>query len=594
MRRERRSLRRVATGAALTGILASIALLASSSVTGAPGVTYSAQAGHKCLVMTGSGDPAFTKNFNPYAGGGLPTNSIAQGAFYEPLIAVSAGGVQTKPWLARSWKWSNGNKTLTLALARNAKWSDGTALTSADVVYSLLAGRQDKTMDRIGITGAGNNIASIKAKGKYGVVIKLKAVDSQFIAATLNRAFVVPQHIWSKVADPATFTNPNPVGSGPFNRIARFTTQDYVLNKNPNYWQAGLPKIACLEYVQASSNDAALALIQSGQADWTHNFVPNVESAYQDKDPAHYHNAYLTTALPVSLTFNTTQYPYSLVAFRKGVSQAIDRKSVSKLGEYGYAPATTALGLEQLYPKWMDPALKATATKLATYDPDAAKKTFTDGGFSYKGGKLMDPKGNPVSFQMHVIGGWSDWVASLQIVSRNLQAVGIDASVKIEPDWAAWTSDSAVSGTSPSLIWSNGAGDPTPYAYFFSHFDPSQLTPTGQDALALGNFERNSNLQGTAILKQFKGTLDKKKQLAASYQLQKIFLDELPYIPLFIGPRWSTYSTKYVDGFVTWKNQYADPIFSTQQQVEISLLSLFYADAKKKPVVPALPSVPSA
>ena len=188
MRRESRSIRRFGTAAALTGVLAAIALLASSSVTGSPGVTYSAQAGHKCLVMTGSGDPAFTRNFNPYAGGGLPTNSIAQGAFYEPLIAVSAGGVQTKPWLARSWKWSNGNKTLGLALARNAKWSDGKALTSADVVYSLLAGRQDKTMDRVGITGAGNNIASVKAKGKFGVAITLKSADSQFIGATLNRA----------------------------------------------------------------------------------------------------------------------------------------------------------------------------------------------------------------------------------------------------------------------------------------------------------------------------------------------------------------------------------------------------------------------
>ena len=188
MRREPRSIRRLGTAAALTGVVAVIALLVSSSVTGAPGVTYSAQAGHKCLVMTGSGDPAFTKNFNPYAGGGLPTNAIAQGAFYEPLIAVSAGGVQTVPWLARSWKWTNGNKTLTLALARNAKWSDGKPLTSVDVVYSLLAGRQDKTMDRIGITGAGNNIASIRAKGKYGVVIKLKAVDSQFIE--IGRAHV--------------------------------------------------------------------------------------------------------------------------------------------------------------------------------------------------------------------------------------------------------------------------------------------------------------------------------------------------------------------------------------------------------------------
>ena len=129
---------------------------------------HAVNAAHKCLVMTGSGDPAFTKNFNPYAGGGLPSNSIAQGAFYEPLI-VTPGGRHARriPWLARSWKWSNGNKTLTLNLARNAKWSDGKRLTSADVVYSLTAGRQDKAMDRIGLVGADNNIASIRAKGAY-------------------------------------------------------------------------------------------------------------------------------------------------------------------------------------------------------------------------------------------------------------------------------------------------------------------------------------------------------------------------------------------------------------------------------------------
>ena len=129
-------------------------------------------------------------------------------------------------------------------------------------------------------------------------MIKLKTTDSQFIPATLNRVFVVPKHIWSKVKDPKTFTNPNPVGSGPFNKITRFTTQDYVLNKNPNYWQKGLPKVACLEYVQATSNDAALALIQSGQVDWTHNFVPNVEKAYECEGQAALPRVLLEPRLP--------------------------------------------------------------------------------------------------------------------------------------------------------------------------------------------------------------------------------------------------------------------------------------------------------
>src|SRR6266498_3570589 len=115
------------------------------------------RAGHQCLVMTGAGDPAFVKNFNPYTATGLPSGTIVQGAFYEPLIITGEGGLKPVPWLARSWKWSNGNKTLTLNIARGVKWSDGKPLTAADVVYSFLAGRQDKLMDRVGLVGAGHN-----------------------------------------------------------------------------------------------------------------------------------------------------------------------------------------------------------------------------------------------------------------------------------------------------------------------------------------------------------------------------------------------------------------------------------------------------
>ena len=115
------------------------------------------------------------------------------------------------------------------------------------------------------------------------------------------------------------------------------------------------------------------------------------------KDKAHFHAFYATTAYPVSLVFDTTKYPYSIVAFRKALSLAIDRKTVSKLGEYGYAPPTDAIGLNGLFPQWVtDPAVKAQAKAMATYSPTAAKKMLTDAGFTYKGSKLIDPKGNAV------------------------------------------------------------------------------------------------------------------------------------------------------------------------------------------------------
>src|SRR5436305_543575 len=124
-RQRRRSL--VFGAVVATAIAALVASAAAPAAVGRAGTT-TASAAHKCLVMTGSGDPAFVKNFNPYTATGLPSGSFVQGAMYEPLIITGEGGLKPVPWLARSWKWSNGNKTLTLALAHGVKWSDGKPL----------------------------------------------------------------------------------------------------------------------------------------------------------------------------------------------------------------------------------------------------------------------------------------------------------------------------------------------------------------------------------------------------------------------------------------------------------------------------------
>jgi peptide/nickel transport system substrate-binding protein len=556
----------LATAAAAVAGIAVIAATAASGGSAGPSA-------HPCVVATGSGDAAFIRNFNPFQAGAQVSRDFTAGGIYENLVISTAfGGGHVYNVLAKKLSTSNGGKTLTIAIQPNVKWSDGSRLTAADVAYSLNIGKQSAFADRIGLTSPASNIVSIKVSGKNQVTIQFKSPDSTFVGSQLSNAWIVPKKIWSKV-DVEKFTNPNPVGSGPFTKVTRFNAQSYVLSKNPNYWQKGLPKIQCVERIAASSNDAALLQQINGQADWAHNFYPNVESSYQSKDPAHFFNSYLTTNLPVGLFFDTTEYPYSLPAFRKGVSLAIDRKTVSKLGEYGYAPATSALGIEFMYPKWIDPALKARAKAMADYSPAAARKTFTDAGFEYKSGDLFDPKGNRVRFQVHVIGGWSDWVASLQIITRNLRDVGIDATVKLQPDWGAWQPN-AMSTKVVTLLWTYGNQDITPWAYYYAHYDPSQNVGKGTDASATGNWEHFQNAQGATLLKQFKNTFDAAKQKQIANQLQKIFLDDLPFVPLFVGPRWSTYSTRNFVGFPSWKNQYVDPIFTTWQQVEKILLSL--------------------
>ena len=54
-----------------------------------------------------------------------------------------------------------------------------------------------------------------------------------------------------------------------------------------------------------------------------------------------------------------------------------------------------------------------------------------------------------------MISGWSDWVASNQIITRNLRDIGIDSNVALEPDWGAWQ-PSAYATKFPTLLWQGG------------------------------------------------------------------------------------------------------------------------------------------
>ncbi len=106
MPRVHRSTRRLTAIAAVIALAATAAALVSAAGPAAARST----AAHKCLVMTGSGDPAFVKNFNPYTATGLPSGSFVQGSMYEPLVITGEGGLKPVAWLARSWKWTNHNK----------------------------------------------------------------------------------------------------------------------------------------------------------------------------------------------------------------------------------------------------------------------------------------------------------------------------------------------------------------------------------------------------------------------------------------------------------------------------------------------------
>ncbi|HEY3543255.1 MAG TPA: ABC transporter substrate-binding protein, partial [Gaiellaceae bacterium] len=249
------------------------------------------------------------------------------------------------------------------------------------------------------------------------------------------------------------------------------------------------------------------------------------------------------------------------VSFRKALSMAIDRKTVSKLGEYGYAPPTDAIGLNGLFPKWVvDKGVKASAKALARYDVSAAKSMLDGAGFTYKGSTLMDPKGNTVKLDIHVISGWSDWVASNQIITKNLEAIGIDSKVALEPDWNSWYPNAA-STKFPSLLWQD-ASQGSPFGFFLSNLSKAQFTPSGEDATNTGNWAHFFDPGATPVIGKWRTSLNPEVQKKYFQQAAQMFLKSQPIVPLFVGPRWSTYSTKYFHCFTSPKNFYGDPIFT--------------------------------
>src|SRR4030095_6443695 len=67
--------------------------------------------------------------------------------------------------------------------------------------------------------------------------------------ADLAHQPIVPRHVWRRVADPPTFANPTPVGTGPFTEVLAFRDQVYELGRNPYYWQPARPKVRSIRFL---------------------------------------------------------------------------------------------------------------------------------------------------------------------------------------------------------------------------------------------------------------------------------------------------------------------------------------------------------
>src|SRR5262249_6671032 len=121
---------------------------------------------------------------------------------------------------------------------------------------------------------------------------------------------IVPEHIWSQIADPVSFANEWPVGTGPFTEVVSFQSQAYEVARNPHYWLAGRPRVRALRFLALPANDQANLAILRGEIDWGADFMPAVDRIYVGRDPAHHHYWFPAIDGAVLLYANTARAPW--------------------------------------------------------------------------------------------------------------------------------------------------------------------------------------------------------------------------------------------------------------------------------------------
>src|SRR6202167_4058816 len=260
---------------ATAGLLAAGLAACSSSSSSSSSSPGTATAMGKTLVMESSPETSITQAFNPY----VTTQAIygmgADGLIYEPLIQFNVASPPAYyPWLATSYKWSNSGKAITFAIRTGVKWNNGTALTPADVAFTFNLIKSNTAINLNGLTisnvsTSGNNVTLTFPTAQY--------TNLQEIAGVA----ILPKAVWSTVGNPATYTDANPVGTGPF-MLQSFTPQGFTLKKNPDYWQASKVKVPTVYFPVYTSNTVISSALDTGAVQWTGNFLPGLQKTFVD------------------------------------------------------------------------------------------------------------------------------------------------------------------------------------------------------------------------------------------------------------------------------------------------------------------------
>ena len=482
-------------------------------------LTISSAHAAKNTLQRGNG--AEPETLDVHKSSGVPAANIQRDLF-EGLVAEAADGSHV-PGVAESWTLSDDGKVYTFRLRKNAKWSNGDAVTAHDFVFALRRGVDPavgssyafilwpiangeeitkgkvKELDRLGV----------EAVDAHTLKVTLKAPTPYFIGLlTHMHAYPVHRKTIERHGDKWTRAG-NLVSNGAY-RLAEWVPQSHIrLERNPHYWDAANVRIDAVVFHPTEDKSTELRRFRSGELDATDD-VPSDQIAWVEKNlAAQFRNtAYLGTYY---YALNLTKAPFrDRPGLRNALAMTIDREiltgKVTKGGEipaYAWVPP----GVNQYAGAKVPWAGLSKAERLAR-----ARKLYAEAGYS---------RDNPLKVQ--ILYNTSDNHKRIAIAVAGMwkQALGVKTEL-FNQEWKVYlTTRRAKQFEVLRAGWIGDYNDANTFLELFKG-DVGTMNPAGY-----------VNSEYDVLMRKAERETDLKVRAGLMQKAEGILLKDLPIIPIY-------------------------------------------------------------
>jgi peptide/nickel transport system substrate-binding protein len=309
--------------------------------------------------------------FDPLQGAQYELDFAMQGV-YDTLMKWDWGTYSLSPWLAIEWTLSEDRRSMEITLRDDAVFSDGIAVDAKSV---------EEYFDAL-FASPGYPFASV-SNDQFG--LKFTATGDYTLELTAEAPITTQanQQIlgYTPIASPEAIKDPEaldaqPVGSGPYLLESQIAGLEYVLSKNPDFWDPDLIPYDTVTLTIMPDPIAQLNALKTGQVDATADPMPVANVAEAEASGLNVAFGFGNySGLSVFDPSNSTEPALRDVRVREALALAFDREAINASINQGYGKITSQSFVEG-QPFWVE-----GGDERYGYDPDRAKELLAEAGY---------------------------------------------------------------------------------------------------------------------------------------------------------------------------------------------------------------------